>query len=840
MSIQSLPVLMNLGLDLVTPPLLADPGALIDCLNYEMTATIGYRRIDGYERYDGWVDGGVASYFVTNLTADVPADQDKITVGSLLGNLDAISYRPVYYGVVVAANGTEVRYVPFRRTDTINNGQRVYLLNSQGITYFFTATSGSTSGKALATDMAAFTQELRDYSSLLRNFVVPDTSAIAGLNYSRDRLYKVLDSMSVQFPVAGTTAMVVGSVFSHNNKLYRVQVVEDLGNGNKLVHYAPTGASSSNTPSAWILVNADGTSGAAYPAPVSSPTNTNSEYGYMVFANNPDIKTIRGNTIVPPAQTLHMKDGKWVDKFGPIAGLTELWFTNGTNSIRAMVSNWIDKNIDGSWTDGTKVVQMQISDVTVLAGTAWSPGDTYEVHSGWPATVGNKVGTVEGSVSWPILAGTGAIRRQGTRYQWGTYNFYAREDMYETYGTNGVYRAFWTTPSSYGNISTQDDLSLDNPKYLSMHARNNLVLGFADGSIMLSVGGEPYNFDGTLGAAEVATGDRITGLLEASGDSTLIFGKRSISRLVGTSTEDFQSKTVVPNAGAYDYTAVNVGGQPVFTDPAGISTLEQSSAYGDFVGERSSYKISTWLAPKLVPTPDSIELGGVACAMPCREKMQYRLFLNSGEMVSVCFSQEGPKAMLSDYAIQDVEGATSIRVPFAWSSEVSDSGKEMMHVVWDKGLSEQGFDGTVGSIPLDNQAYRLDYGWGYDGRMMRHFFVLAHSFIANGNVNSTIRSVRIHAQGYGVATLDVKSSSIETDYDMDWQEYPQDISLPPKQKYFYDRMQNVTSIIDHANWGIGTKFKIEGSIEEGSSTTEPPYAAQIMVMQFDTTGAIDG
>lgn len=196
--------------------------------------------------------------------------------------------------------------------------------------------------------------------------------------------------------------------------------------------------------------------------------------------------------------------------------------------------------------------------------------------------------------------------------------------------------------------------------------------------------------------------------------------------------------------------------------------------------------------------------------------------------------------MFSDYAIQDVPGATSIRVPFAWSSEVSDSGKEMMHVVWDRGLSEQGFDGTVGSIPMDNQVYRLDYGWGFDGRMMNHYFVLAHTFINNGNVNGTISSMRLHAQGYGVATLNIKSSSIETDYDMAWQEYDQDISLPPKQKYFYDRMQNVTSIIDHANWGIGTKFRIGGTIPEGSAITEPPYNAQVLVMQMDPQGATDG
>lgn len=838
MGIRSLPVLLNRGLDLVTPPLLAEPGALIDCLNYEMTANAGYRRLDGYERYDGWVDGGVAAYFVVNLTADVPADQDKITVGSLLGNLDALSNTPIYYGVVVAVDGIQVRYVPFRRNDTINNGQRIYLLNSAGVTYFFTATSESLSGKKIATDMKVFTQELRNYSSILRSLIQPDTSAVAGVFWSRDRLYKVLNSTSGVWPSANVTGLSTGSRFSWNGQVWQVQIIE--GDTDKTVFFYPTGEVSANTPSDFIILNADGTNGSTIPAPAVTPSNVDSEYGYLVFANNPEIKMVRGNTVVPASQTINLTDGKWVDKFGPIPGVTKLWFTNGTNSFTGTVANWVGVTTDSSWTGGTAEVRMQINDVSVVAGTGWAIGDTYEVHSAWPATPENKVGVIDGAAEWPLLAGTGALRRSSTRYQWGTYNFYAREDMYETYGANGVYRAFWVKPNGYGNIYTQATLALDNPKYMSLHARNNLVLGFADGSIMLSVGGEPYNFDGALGAAEIATGDRITGLLEATGDSTLIFGKRSISRVVGTTAANFASKTVVPNAGAYDYTAVNVGGQPVFTDPAGISTLEQSSAYGDFVGERSSFKVNTWLAPKLVPTPDSIEIGGVACAFPCREKMQYRLFLNSGEVVTVCYSNEGPKVTISDYAIQDVPGANTIRVPFAWSSEVSDSGKEMIHVVWDRGLSEQGYDGSVGSIPLDNQVYRLDYGWGFDGRMMRHYFDLAHSFIDNGTINGTFTQLRLYAQGYGLQTLNIKSSSIETDFDMEFQKTDQDISLPPKQEYFYDKMQNVTSIVDHANWGLGTKFRIGGTIAEGSATTEPSYTAQILMMYLDSTGAIDG
>jgi hypothetical protein len=46
-------LMLDGGLDLVTPPLFVEPGRLIDCLNYECVDQVGYKKIDGFERYDG-------------------------------------------------------------------------------------------------------------------------------------------------------------------------------------------------------------------------------------------------------------------------------------------------------------------------------------------------------------------------------------------------------------------------------------------------------------------------------------------------------------------------------------------------------------------------------------------------------------------------------------------------------------------------------------------------------------------------------------------------------------------------------------------------------------------
>lgn len=64
------------GLDLFSPRLEAPPGSLVGCKNYEVLDTVGYRRIDGFERFDGtaspsvngayyeliWVGDGTETY----------------------------------------------------------------------------------------------------------------------------------------------------------------------------------------------------------------------------------------------------------------------------------------------------------------------------------------------------------------------------------------------------------------------------------------------------------------------------------------------------------------------------------------------------------------------------------------------------------------------------------------------------------------------------------------------------------------------------------------------------------------------------------------------------------
>lgn len=56
------------GLDLVSPAINLSPGKVIDSQNYEPVISGGYRRVDGYERFDGRASPTAASYWVLPVT----------------------------------------------------------------------------------------------------------------------------------------------------------------------------------------------------------------------------------------------------------------------------------------------------------------------------------------------------------------------------------------------------------------------------------------------------------------------------------------------------------------------------------------------------------------------------------------------------------------------------------------------------------------------------------------------------------------------------------------------------------------------------------------------------
>lgn len=838
MAENTVPMLLNRGIDLVTPPLLSEAGTLLDSYNYEISADIGYRRWDGYERRDGYPGGG---FFTWNsitvgqigyLFSDWQVG-DQIYIESDLGY-----YEPV--GVITALNSGSLRinYVPYKDNQRLFVGNVIHRWDGTTFNPYAVA-SDSADGRTVVTDPEAYLTTTRAYQALLRAQVLDAPTKIAGVYYSRDRSYEVLDTVTIEEDNFIAPNFIEGELVRYNGKeyIYGGFIFTGVILANRQHNLIPTGNNAS--PVDGDVVGID--TGTAVTPNGSSPILRGAAYGYLAWCGFPDrnpnslLPFTRSRIMVRPALHYTFNNGSFAtaEAYPPNGTYYVTNSGGGTLITSGTIDQWDGQS--GVWASNNVVGRANLK-ITAFSSVRdhLLVGD--EIHTAFPTGPGTRVMVLTSNSSVAKLAGTHSLRAADTFYQWGTFNFYASVGSESLFLTNGVFRATVADVSGYSNIYTQASSELDNPKYLTFHAGQQLGLGFAEGSFQISVGGVPWDFSGVRGALEVGTGDDITGLLEGANDSTIVFGKRSIRRVTGTTDTTLELATISANAGAYDYTCVNVGASPVFTGPTGVSTLEQTSNYGDFIGQRATSAVSTWLIPRLVTSEGGIDPVGPRCALPVRNKNQYRLFLNSGDVVTVTFTTDGPKVMKGAYKQPEQKPL----VPFAWSSAISDSGDEHIEMVWDREYAR-----TVGTsdqtLPLDNRAYRLDNGWGFDGEVFEHWFDVAYTFVNNGTDANRVKKVRMYGLGYGVASLDLKASGIEQDFDLPYSARIQPINMPSNTKLLYDTLQPVMGIVDHQNWGFGVKVRINGTInfEENIGDTEPSHVVQVLVMYLEGPGAED-
>lgn len=861
-----IPVPLIKGLDLTTPQLMVEPGALIDCMNYEVTDTAGYRRIDGYEQYDGYPNGALYEFYRFHITAVVGGNQSLIVPGTVISRVGPAGKTDV--GVVVGnAGGGFYDVVPRDSLDSfvINeqfliqyNGGGFLLLASEagllkiigtpdplGDTFVITGLNGTDfqvtvdstpiPGREILTDPTTYIGQLRTYGAVLRTLVQSTPGAVAGLYWFEDRLIVAVNALQITLTLThGATPPPVGTRMRWNGTIYRLlwadftqYQVNDYYNA-VLYPIGTSGTVDDNL----VEVNTAGTAGTTWVTGVTlngNPQTDDVDYAVLGYFNNPNVSQTRGFTYMTPAVTFGYDAGSYtgslshppitIDK--SINSTTQYYLVNAGDGTACKVQLTQVTKSGGSWTAGTAVGTAQIVIGDVVAGTRDYVKDNDEIHDAYPTTGSSRRFTVNGAATAINIAGTRKLAaNDNTKYQWGTFNFYGQSSTLSAYGVTGAGRGFWANKNGYGQITAISDSTLDKPKYLAFHG-NRLVYGYKQGATLYSVPGEPYNFEGLDGAIEIDTGDDITGLLELPGDTLAVFGRRTIRSVTGFTADTMQLRTISGNTGAFDYTVHLVGANAVFTNHAGVTTLDQTADYGDFIGRRLSDKISNWLRPKLSKTGRAIEDGGVALAYVVRAKNQYRLVLQTGEHIVFTLMGEEPAITFSDYSFLN-----SKRLPYAWSSEVSVEGQEHIHVVWDD--------------PNEiKKVYELEQGWGFNGAVFQHYFDLSHLFLTNSASYFGVEKARMYGRGYGVASLNIKTSSIEDGFNQDYHETIQDISMPRKPELLYTRSHPVTGLTDLNSWGLGIKIRVQGSNTVNSTQIEPPHTCQVLILHIRSEGATD-
>ncbi len=421
---------------------------------------------------------------------------------------------------------------------------------------------------------------------------------------------------------------------------------------------------------------------------------------------------------------------------------------------------------------------------------------------------------ISGSDSLPLFAELSEAR---SRYMFINSNFKGSDDSIRMFGVNGVGRAFTYDGTTFEYITAIPGADLDKPRHIAVH-KFRLCLGYPQGSVLLSKIGDPLVWDATLGAAEIAVGDRVTGLQSLVGDYLGIFCLTSVKGLLGDPTgSDAELRTLSANTGCLEYSLTNVG-NPVYCNSFGIVSLESTDAYGDFAGVPLSFKISPLIKPRMKSTTGRFNIANALLGvMPVRSKNQYRFIFKDGLIITMTRAgNDEPQFTTRQYDI----------FPYCWSSEYDQNGEEQVHMS-DINPNTNSSTGFV---------YALEKGWGFNGRPFLSDFAL-NPIIGESPVMFTgVMKCRLHGLTRGLASLKLQVAGNQEDYDFRYSQAIQELALPRSQVYYSFESFPATDIIDLASRGLMINLKISSN---DVTLTEPVHTCQALLLMSRPQTKID-
>lgn len=310
----------------------------------------------------------------------------------------------------------------------------------------------------------------------------------------------------------------------------------------------------------------------------------------------------------------------------------------------------------------------------------------------------------------------------GGRYEFRNYNFGGQADNRRMYAVNGVSRAFeWDGESLFSLDTGHSD---DRPTHLAIHA-NHLMLAYRGGSVQLSATGDPRSWEAGDGAAEIATGQEIHGLLEGVAlGNTVILGENTIQALYGDIKEDFVLRTHSgEDSGAIEWTGENMG-SPVYLDNRGLRSLETTDRYGNFTIGTLTYLVQPWI--------ETQRRAGVepTASQRLRSRDLYRLFYGAAGL-SVYFGRRDPECTLIEYD-HPVRCAATVE---------EETGEERFFFGSD--------DGWV---------FEAEKGTSFDGEEIAALARIPYNHLGSASHSARLFKVDLHAEVQGRATVQVGAS----------------------------------------------------------------------------------
>lgn len=461
----------------------------------------------------------------------------------------------------------------------------------------------------------------------------------------------------------------------------------------------------------------------------------------------------------------------------------EIAFTSG-GTTEIAEGDQVDGLISGASADVDRVV---LTSGTWAAGTAAG----YLVLSNQSGTFQAEGLEVSGSGDLATIAGDSSqiTLSPGGRYEFDIANFGGQTGTNRIYGCDGENFGFEFDGSIYVPIRT--GITTDTPTHVVVH-KNHLFFSFA-GSAQHSGIGTPYIWSAVFGAAELATGDTITGFQKepgSEGNATLgIYNRNRVNMLYGTSSSDWNLVTYREEVGAYAY-SVQQFGATFFLDDRGITNLQTSQAFGNFSHATLSKNIQS-----LINTKKTL----ISASCISREKSQYRLFFSDNTAMFITTSRNGILGITPLTLDTDVTCITS---------REDTTGNEKIY-----------FGSSDGFV------YQMDKGTSFDGAAIEWYMFFHFNFNKALRVIKKYLDITFEVQGEGYGLFNFTS---EIDYASTYKPQP---TTQSQQLTFSDVVWDEGSW-DTGNWDGATLtpsvFKLSGSGENisiiirGNSDYEAP------------------
>ena len=346
--------------------------------------------------------------------------------------------------------------------------------------------------------------------------------------------------------------------------------------------------------------------------------------------------------------------------------------SSSTGTIVAVIKT------SGDWSAGTAVGRVYVRNV-----------------SGVPFPVELFTGQTSGA--YAISSGKQPITLlPGGRYEFINKNFYGHSALKAMFGCDGVNIGFMFSDNGFQLLPT--GMTDDAPIHVTEH-KKHLFFAFRGGSVQHSGIGDPVSWTVITGAAELATGDEITGFVTLPGNTLGVFNRNSLYTLYGTSAANWDLVHHSDESGGIEWTIQRIG-KPIYFDDRGLMDFKAVQDYGDFENASFSEKIS-----KTLTSHKNLVLSSIRV----RDKNQYRLFFSDNTFAICSFEDK----KLSGFTLCEYP------IPVVCTASVEDiNGNEILLFGCDNGY-----------------VYQMDKGTSFDGGEVDAFIRLAFNFMGSAERN---------------------------------------------------------------------------------------------------------